>query len=238
MLKNKSLYFIFIGILIIFILEKNEVNNTLTKEDKNYIPKYSNKIKFMDKNLTYYEQVKYIKTVQSSVLNIACGNKKIPLRSKREPKQLYIAKNGLCYDRSRVIEKILRYSGFRTRHIAIYSTYKTNSAIKSLLTAKVDSHAVSEVLTKEGWMVVDSNAKWVSLNIRLKPISIRKIKLSLDNNISIRWKDKIPFDIYKKPFTYVYGLYARHGEFYPPYNFIPDINYQEFLYNFIDKEQN
>ena len=37
--------------------------------------------------------------------------------------------------------------------------------------------------------------------------------------------------IYTNFFVAVYGLYSRHGRFYPPYNLIPDINYGEFIQN-------
>ena len=50
-------------------------------------------------------------------------------------------------------------------------------------------------------------------------------------NKKIIWKEKPPFNIYMKPFIYIYGLYSRHGKFYPPYNLVPDINYGEFIQN-------
>ena len=55
-----------------------------------------------------------------------------------------------------------------------------------------------------------------------------------DNTI---WNsDFAPFmnPILKNNFIYIIGLYSRHGRFYPPYNFIPDINWGEFMYNFLN----
>ena len=46
-------------------------------------------------------------------------------------------------------------------------------------------------------------------------------------------KKEFPSIIYGEDFFAIYGLYSRHGMYYPPYNFIPDINYSEFLDNFI-----
>jgi hypothetical protein len=42
-----------------------------------------------------------------------------------------------------------------------------------------------------------------------------------------------PGYIYNERFFYIYGLYSRHGRFFPPYNVIPDINYSEFIQNLI-----
>ena len=75
--------------------------------------------------------------------------------------QLVEAGKGLSYNRSRAIETILRLYGLEKRHVAIYSTAETGSAIRSLLTPGIDSHAISEVRTLNGWMAVDSNAPWI-----------------------------------------------------------------------------
>lgn len=37
--------------------------------------------------------------------------------------------------------------------------------------------------------------------------------------------------IYAEGFTFMYGLYSRHGMFYPPYDKVPDINIPEFSQN-------
>ena len=97
--------------------------------------------------------------------------------------------------------------------------------------------------TKKGWLVIDSNFPWIALDVNNNPLSIKNIQQSLDNSVDIDWK-KSPLDvvggntskyvksiIYTKPFVAVYGLYSRHGRFYPPYNLIPDINYGEFIQN-------
>jgi len=219
-------------ILLPFILIYNQVDNSLTIEDMEYI-----KLILQDTNVTtvskrrsYEKEIDIITMVQSAVLRIAPGNIGIPYGAQREPKDVYSAKSGLCYDRSRVIEKILRYLSFQTRHISIYSTEKTHGSFLSLITPGVSSHAVTEVLTSEGWVVVDSNDSWISLDGQRNPISIKQIQSDVDPG-SISWSQPIPNGIYKKPFAFVYGLYSRHGQFYPPYNFIPDINYRELVQN-------
>ena len=234
--NKKQLVFVSITFLIIcavVTLAYNSVDNSLTEEDKQYIPRYLSDVLPLPDNPTYRDELHFIISVQHSVLNRAPRNDGLPLGHKREPKELYEAKTGLCYDRSRVIEKILRYSGFETRHVSLYSTEKTGSAIKSLVAAGVSSHAVTEVLTKNGWLVVDSNAPWVSTDTDSHPVSIEKIQEDTENAVHINWEKEPPSAIYLKPFIFVYGLYSRHGYFYPPYNMIPDINYREFVQNLL-----
>lgn len=225
---------LFLSAIIIIALFYSAVDNSLSDEDKQYIPKYLVNINPLKENPQYKDELKYIIAVQHFVLNIVSGDKKVPHGEKREPKELYVLKSGLCYDRSRVIEKILRYSGFKTRHISMFSKEKTGSAFKSLITPGTPSHAITEVLTQNGWLVVDSNAAWVSVDSNMQPVSIDTMQKSIENSTSISWRQPPPFVIYKKPFIYIYGLYSRHGKFYPPYNAIPDINYEEFIQNFFN----
>ena len=107
-------------------------------------------------------------------------------------------------------------AAFETRHIALFSTQETGSAMRSLLTPGVASHAVTEVRTKRGWLVVDSNAPWVSLDIAGNPIPMSSIKSSADRREPLAWSKPLPHQIYQQPFTFVYCLYSRHGQFYPP----------------------
>jgi hypothetical protein len=235
-MKTKALSVFILGIILIFvaILSYHAVDNSLSAEDREYIPKYLIGINPLSEKRTYKEELDFIIKVQRSVLDVAPQPYKgLPLNSKREPRELFEAKTGLCFDRSRVIEKILIFSNFETRHVSIYSTKETGSSLKSLIKPGNRSHAVTEVLTKRGWLVVDSNAAWVSLNAKREPLSIEKIKSSTEGSFVIQWEVVPPDSIYEAPFTYVYGLYSRHGRFYPPYNFIPDVNYSEFIQNFL-----
>lgn len=226
-LFSMGIAFICITILLVY----SSVDNSLSEEDKQYIPKYLSGVNHLPKNPTYKDELDFIISVQLSVLNIVTKNNGLPFGQKREPKELYEAKTGLCFDRSRVIEKILRYFGFRTRHVSIYSKKETGSAIRSLITPGVPSHAVTEVLTKNGWLIVDSNEPWVSTDRKNQPRSIGNIQASAEISVPIQWNKEPQTSMYAQPFTFVYGLYSRHGKFYPPYNFIPDINYGEFIEN-------
>lgn len=220
-------------ILIAVKLDYHQVNNSLTTEDVEFINMILGDMKEKPgpEIRGYKEEIHVIAEVQRAVLRCMPGNIGIPFNTPREPKDGYVAKSGLCYDRSRVIEKILRHLNFQTRHIAIYSTEKTHSSFLSLITPGVSSHAVTEVLTTKGWLVVDSNDPWVSLDTQENPVPMEQIQSDAGRS-TISWFQPFPSGIYKKPFTFVYGLYSRHGRFYPPYDFIPDMNYKELMQNF------
>lgn len=199
-------------------------------------------------NPRYEDQLVFIRAVQRAILNSVPHGNGLPYGKPREPRDIYeaIAKNqtGACFDRSRLIEKTLRMHGFETRHVFMCSTKSVECKLKAWLSLKVDSHAVSEVLTKEGWLVVDSNADWMSLNKQNHPYSMK----SIQRERHILWEKPMCSDmknLYEGSFTFLYGFYSRNGTLYPPFLFcirrhnrikccfpLPDINLCEFLYNF------
>jgi hypothetical protein len=235
MRKNTKVFILLFVVIagVAVVLFYHEVDNSITAEDKIYIIKYLKNEYMSDvqKKRSYEQELELITRVQKAVLKIARGRFPIPFNSEREPKDLYVSKTGLCYDKSRVIEKILKYLGFETRHISIFSIHKTGSGLKSLLTPQVRSHAVSEVLTSRGWLVVESNSVWIALDKKKEPVSIREMHTD-EGKCTTVWRNNKMSDIYKNQFIFVYGLYSRHGRFYPPYNFIPDVNYKELMQSF------
>ncbi|MBB3188800.1 transglutaminase domain-containing protein [Halomonas cerina] len=181
--------------------------------------------------LRFTEEIAFIRTVQRGVLEVVPVDAGIPHGMSREPADLLERGKGLCFDRSRFMEKALRRYGFETRHVAIYSTAKTGSALKSLLTPQVRSHAVTEVMTSRGWVVVDSNEPWVSLGKHDQPLSIADIAALDRAEMGKALLTPPRSSIYAEGFTFVYGLYSRHGKFYPPYDVVPDVQLAELLHN-------
>lgn len=226
-------FFLFFLALVAAALYYHRVDNSLTEEDREAIGRIlrEGKVEPISGPGSYEREIRYILDVQRAVLGAAPGNAGIPFDGKREPRDLLAAKSGLCYDRSRTIEKILRHSGFETRHIAVYSTETTRSPFRSLISRGVSSHSITEARTSRGWLVVDSNDPWVSLDRGGDPVPICGIRADVGRG-EIPWGRPFPSDIYGKPFTYVYGVYSRHGRFYPPFNPVPDVNYRELLHNF------
>ena len=242
--RKKLIVSIILSVSIPTILYYHSVDTSLTKDDYEYIPKYLKNITQISKESTYEEELDFISSVHRSTFDIVPNAGSIPINQQREPKELYFAKVAGCSDRARLIEKILMYSGFKTRHFSMYSKeyppFIISSSVKLLITPKTKSHAALEVLTKKGWLVIDTNTPWVAIDVHNNPLSIKKIQQSVDYSVylisptmAIDWKTP-PHpsnEIYIKSFVFVYGLYSRHGRFYPPYNLIPDINYGEFIQN-------
>jgi hypothetical protein len=132
----------------------------------------------------------------------------------------------MCYDRSRSIDKALKFLGFQTRHL--YLLYSEGKAfLPALLTYRQPSHAVTEVKTSRGWILVDSNSAWISLAKNGMPIPADQL-----------WQRSGEFstipDYFKKPFWTIHGLYSRKGLFYRPYLPIPEINWCDLLTSFVE----
>ncbi|MBN2105968.1 MAG: hypothetical protein JW832_00970 [Deltaproteobacteria bacterium] len=209
----------------------HRVDTALSQEDKQYIPRYLEGIARLPEKPTYTEELNFIISVQRSVLKVAAKNQGLPFDQQREPMDLYIAKTGLCYDRSRAIEKILIYAGFKTRHVSVYAKKAAESSLEALATPDIESHSITEVLTQNGWLVVDSNTSWISTDKDRNPVSLKDLQAAANKSLPVQWSMQPAPKIFRGPFIIVYGLYSRHGRFYPPYNFIPDIHYGEFLEN-------
>jgi len=230
------------------------VNNSITYTDLVYIEKFLDKgqVQSLRKNPTYEDQIGFIRAVQHVVLHSVPIGRGLPYGKPREPEDIYktIAngQSGACFDRSRLIEKILRSQGLKTtRHVFMCSIKNAGPTLKAWFSRTAKTHAVSEILTKKGWLVVDSNAEWVSLDKQIHPYSMKSIQCERN----ILWKKPMCSDmkeICKEPFTFLYGLYSRCGRLYPPFLFcypptatdtqikfcfpFPDINWYELLYNF------
>ena len=179
---------------------------------------------------TFGEEIQIVRTIQSSVLRVAPLRKAIPRGQPREPADLLRAGRGLCYDRVRTMEKGFREAGFDVRHAALYSTEGGWLGWLCLFRPGVPSHAVAEVRTSRGWLVVDPNHAWVSLDSDGLPLGLRELRAAAGEGRNV-CEQPPPEPILRSPFFYVYGLYSRHGGFYPPYTPFPDVNLPELTLN-------
>lgn len=237
-LKKKSVRFGLVTLLVlcgITLAAFHQVDVKLTQEDKKYIQLISSqyRIKPGDDLTTYKDQLHLIRKIQGAVIRLTPRKYGIPFGNQREPKDIYEGKTGLCYDRSRLIEKMFLFYGLEARHVALYSKQLTGSTLKTLFSKLPASHSLTEVHTVKGWLVVDSNKEWLSLKTDFTPVPLSMIQADQEQE-EIQWEPTTAHlmnPIYQKPFTFIYGLYSRHGQFYPPYNFIPDVNWKELSYN-------
>jgi hypothetical protein len=149
----------------------------------------------------------------------------------REPADVVRNGGGVCFDRSRFIEKALLAQGFQVRHVFMFKRFPGRSKLRILLTRNTQSHTVSEVKTVAGWVAVDPSKHWVGINDLNQPISAEMLAEAAEGRGNLHWSQPIA-EFFQKPFIRIYGLYSRHGRFFPPYNAIPDVNYRELLDNF------
>lgn len=208
----------------------NQVPISPTASDAAAARKLLGPIRPLPADASFDEQVRAIRMVQDKVLDAAPLDRGIPLGQTRNLADVIKAGHGLCYDRSRAIEDALRVLGLKVRHVSVYSTAE-KPPVQALLTPGIESHALSEVLTRRGWMLVGSNTRWISLRRDGRPLSIAQLR-------TVAPADRTDIDgtpappIFQNPeFTWLYGLYSRHGDFYPPYNVVPDVNWSEFADN-------
>ncbi len=176
--------------------------------------------------LSYEQEIALIKAVQLQVLTIAPYGDPIPDFASREPVDLIKQKSGLCFDRSRTYDKVFSWLGFKVRHI--YILYPEHPATKvplpywqAFFVRGTQSHAVTEVKTQRGWLVVDSNSAWISVTNDGTPI---------DGDHLQEWSSQfqhIP-GYFNRPYLAIRGLYSRRGQLYRPYIPYPQLNWVDF----------
>lgn len=179
-------------------------------------------------NAPYALQIAAIKDVQALALEeIRRGHGIAPGQS-REPGAALAVGEGECYDRTRFLEKTLKYAGLPTRHASVYLNPENLGPLRLLTKTGAPSHAVTEVLTARGWLIVDSNNEWLGLAADSTPVSLE----SIHGNTSFLTPLPAAEAAFYRPGTVIYyGLYSRHGGFFPPFNRIPDISWRELLFN-------
>jgi hypothetical protein len=178
-------------------------------------------------SLTYAQEIELIRSVQALIFERVPPGEPIQEYADREPEDLFKHNTGLCYDRSRTYDKVFSWLGFETRHIYILYTNHplTGDAIpfiRALFTRGIDSHAVTEVKTSKGWVMVDSNNKWISIAANGSPINVDHL-YGQETHLP-----GMP-NYFKKPYIAIRGLYSRRGQFYRPYLPFPELNWVDFF---------
>ena len=230
-------FFILFFIAFATLVSYFNVDRTLTDEDRYYIKLYLPNLKEgIAPSLSYEDQIRLIQRAQEAVHLRTTGWQGIPEGQPREPKQLYLGRTGMCYDRSRVLEKMFTYMGFTSRHLAMFARQPYKHSYSTIFSHHVPSHAISEVLTKKGWLMVDSNDLWISLDSNRRPVSMPQLQDRYRREEKISWDASVlPHDeaFYNQRCIALYGIYSRHGRFYPPYiGGIPDFRVRGLFYNF------
>lgn len=180
----------------------------------------------IERPLTYAQELNVIRQVQRLVMEKAPMGEPISEYESREPEDLFRKRSGLCYDRSRTFDKVYAWLGFKTRHVYIFYPVddeggKEASFLKTFFTRASDSHAVTEVKTSKGWLVVDSNSSWISVTKDGQPVDADHLKNHVNDF------EDLP-SYFNQDFWAVRGLYSRRGQFYRPYIPYPQLNWVDF----------
>ena len=222
---KKTNYFIGISLLgaLYYFLISIGVSKSISEDDR-YFTKLLNVDKECLKINSYDQEIKCIKTIQESQLNLIAGKDCRGNYINLGSKEIIKLNTACCFDRSRITEQALGIYGFKVRHVALNWTSKRGYF--NLLLPNTNSHAVSEVLTSKGWLGVDSNEAFVLLDKNNYPNTYEEaISNGVINSHSKR-------NFYTNTMTYVIGLYSRNGTFFEPYfPYLPEINFNDFLRN-------
>lgn len=232
--QRRKVLAVFAAITVIVAIAVAAVHNVplrLTAGDRQFLDDW-----FAGNGLTtgldgapYEEQVAAIREVQVLALEEIRRGQGIAPGQSREPEAALEAGEGECYDRARFLEKTLKYAGLPTRHASVYLNPQGFRPVRLLSESGVPSHAVTEVRTARGWLIVDSNNAWLGLAADSTPVALK----SIDGNTSFLTPPPAAEAAFYRPGSVtVYGLYSRHGGFFPPFNRIPDISWRELLFNF------
>lgn len=170
---------------------------------------------------TFADEIVAIKTIQHRVFARAPVGAGIPDFEPREPSDLMKKRQGLCFDRSRTLDKAFEFVGLPSRHV--YLLYRQDRGFWSaMFHYGQPSHAVTEVKTSKGWMFVDSNTEWIALTRDGQAVNADDI-----------WKRAAEFDAMpaylNDPWWAIRGMYSRKGQLYPPYIMFPDFNWMDFF---------
>lgn len=217
-------------------VKASEVDDRLTDDDRRYAALILAEAG-VDERPTlgdFASEVAFVRAVQSAVLHVApvsATGSGIPQGQAREPSDLYRERRGLCFDRSRVIEKILRVHGLRTRHVSAFHGASGSTSAWVLFDPHTRSHALTEVATSRGWMLADSNSVYVALaRGKALPMDATAVARGARDPRSPQLDEPAPAGtFFATPFLPIRGLYSRHGRFFAPYNAIPDIAWSEML---------
>jgi hypothetical protein len=242
-LKTGLIFLACAAFSLALLLITHNVSQKVTDEDQKYIADILKEAGTEPQDLSrkdFESEISAILAMQNAAFHTAPKTGLIAMDSPREPKNLFEASAAYCSDRARFIEKALRLYGFEARFASIYENTPDKNFIQTLFTKGLEgahSHAVVEVNTTKGWLVIDTRTHWISLDKDNQPRSLRDLQGLAETKDAPAWSAKSKEDMFflmKDPFYILYGVYSRHGRFYAPYTpYVPDIDFSQFLYNFI-----
>jgi hypothetical protein len=225
-LKRRG-FFILLGLFLIcyLLLAGFSSYPTVTERDRFYLSAFYKKWGIEPNadsiHLDLNNELRFIRSIQGFVFSSLIGNNyPIPKDSVGSVEYYYKKGQGACYDRAILMEKILAEEGFKTRHI--YAYFRRDSSTThtlDLVKKRLFSHALLEVKTKNGWLVVDTGKQWMGLDEAGSIMSMEEARAQLKKTNRSSAKEfgllsqltSIPGNL-----KFVYGLYSRNGHFLKP----------------------
>lgn len=250
-LKRLSIYLL---LFFLFLLFAFNASLRISKEDKQFIQAFLTdwKLDLTPEQIHQSQETElaYISAIQDSVIS-KIRHDSISFDSVGIVGCYYRGRRGQCFDRAILLEKFFSNAGFKIRHIYTYFNERTTNVRNLDIFKKgLTSHALLEVKTRKGWMVVGTNSNWIGVNSQGEILDLMQIRkqlragtLTLNKRPTIR----VPFweQLNIGPsFKVLYGIYSRHGDFFESVpvetsmksigigNPFPDYNLRMLLYNF------
>lgn len=205
--------------LLVILAAITNVSTELTADDRRAFRMLNIRDTSFQKK-TYDEEIVEIKKTQALIFEkIGISENGIAEFEDREPLDLIRVGQGLCFDRSRMLDKVYQYLGYETRHVYLLFFDKKNPFL-ALLTYQQPSHAVTEIKTSRGWVMVDSLESFVALDKYGQPL--------MSDHLWEKDLESLPY-YFKVRYFAVRGMYSRKGFFYPPRLPFPEFNWPDFL---------
>jgi hypothetical protein len=246
----------FTGLLLVVcftILLSNSRSIHLSQQDRVYLQRFLNDwhIKETQEQVhkSFDNELNFISIIQDSVLANITGEQ-IPHAYFGNVAYYYQKRQGICYDRAVLLEKMLMLYNFQFRHVYMYFGKQKKPAKTDFFKQNVTSHAALEVKTKKGWMAIGTDANWLGITRALKLFNFLDLRKELRASKGIVQLKKTAssgtavWKIVGYDYRVIYGVYSRHGDFFTGASdneskslftgrrhFLPDYNFRMLLYN-------
>jgi hypothetical protein len=244
------------GLLLIAAVTVGLLNSksvALTADDKVFLQRFLNDWNIHttppEVHCSFETELHFISLIQDSVLSDIKGEQ-IPHLYFGNVRYYYEKRQGICYDRAVLLEKLLLLYHFPFRHVYIYFGEQESPRAIDLFKEHMTSHAALEVSTKKGWMAVGTDANWLGITADGRLMNYFSVRKQFE--VTKRdWLGQKPITIgsnlfskRKYKFRIVYGIYSRHGDFFTgassanstslftnKKHVLPDYNWRMLLYN-------
>ncbi len=183
---------------------------------------------------SFENELAFIRTMHNQVIDGIVHSYVKSLDSFGSVELYYRKRQGFCYDRTVLIEKILDHYDFKYRHVyAYYSSRSDKTSFADLFRKGTYSHALTEVKTKRGWMLIDGNEKWLGIDQAGNLLTMKEVgELNRQHQktpMKLEGPQTLLINVHS--FQYLYGVYSRHGNCFAPRIGVPDVNFRQLLYN-------